>query len=66
LNAGFSILRRQALQGASFVHVKQLREAIDNFISAYNAQATPFERRQEEIKNNRAFEIISLTFAINY
>jgi hypothetical protein len=32
----FSILSRQALQGASFVDVKQLREAIDHFISAYN------------------------------
>jgi transposase len=46
----FSILRRQALQGASFIDVKQLREAIDNFISAYNAQAAPFEWRQGEIK----------------
>jgi len=46
----FSILRRQALQGASFVDVKQLREAIDNFISAYNAKAAPFEWRQGEIK----------------
>jgi len=35
----FSILSRQTLQGASFVDVKQLREAIDHFICAYNAQA---------------------------
>jgi transposase len=46
----FSILSRQALQGASFVDVKQLREAIDHFISAYNTQAAPFEWRQCEIK----------------
>ena len=46
----FSILSRQALQGASFVDVKQLREAIDHFICAYNAQAAPFEWRQTEIK----------------
>ena len=46
----FSILSRQALQGASFVDVKQLREAIDYFISAYNEQAAPFEWRQAEIK----------------
>jgi hypothetical protein len=32
----FSILSRQALQGASFVDVKQPREAIDHFISSYN------------------------------
>jgi hypothetical protein len=42
-------LGRQALKGASFVDVKQLREAIDHFISAYNAQAAPFEWRQGEI-----------------
>ena len=46
----FSILSRQALQGASFVDVKQLREAIDDFTSAYNTQAAPFEWRQGEIK----------------
>jgi len=43
-------LSRQALQGASFVDVKQLREAIDHFICAYNEQAAPFEWRQSEIK----------------
>jgi hypothetical protein len=46
----FSILSRQALQGASFVDVKQLRQAIDHFISAYNTQAAPFEWRHCEIK----------------
>jgi transposase len=46
----FSILSRQALQGASFVDVKQLREAIDHFINAYNEQAAPFEWRQTEFK----------------
>jgi len=43
-------LSRQTLHGASFVDVKQLREAIDDFICAYNAQAAPFEWRQAEIK----------------
>ena len=38
-----------ALQGANFVDVKQLREAIDHFISAYNPQAAPFEWRKSEI-----------------
>jgi hypothetical protein len=36
--------------GASFVDVKQLREAIDHSICAYNEQAAPFEWRQIEIK----------------
>lgn len=41
------------LQGASFAAVKQLREAINHFISssgAYNTQAAPFEWRQSELK----------------
>jgi hypothetical protein len=43
-------LSRQTLQEASFVDVKQLRKAIDRSISAYNAQAAPFEWRKSEIK----------------
>jgi transposase len=61
----FSILGCQALQGAGFVDVKQLGGAIDNFICAYNAQAAPFEWRQEEI-SHRLCPIISFTFASKY
>lgn len=39
----FSILWRQALQGASFTSARQVRQAIDKFIAVYNPQATPFE-----------------------
>lgn len=39
----FSILSRQALRGASFTSPKQLRQAIDDFVSAYNQKAAPFE-----------------------
>ena len=39
----FSILSRAALRGASFTSARQLREAIDSFAKAYNANATPFE-----------------------
>jgi transposase len=39
----FSILSRQALAGVSFTSPKQLREAIDKFVAAYNEKATPFE-----------------------
>ena len=39
----FSILSRQALRGASFTSPKQLRQAIDDFVSAYNENAAPFE-----------------------
>lgn len=39
----FSILSRSALRGTSFTSARQLREAIDKFVSAYNADAAPFE-----------------------
>jgi transposase len=39
----FSILSRQALQGASFTSVAQLRQAIDRFVTRYNQNAVPFE-----------------------
>ncbi len=39
----FSLLARYALQGASFTSPKELREAIDRFIAAYNPTAHPFE-----------------------
>ena len=35
----FSILSRQALQGANFTSVAQLRHAIDEFIKHYNSDA---------------------------
>lgn len=42
----FSILWRQSLRGASFQSPRQVRQAIDNFIVAYNEQAEPFEWRK--------------------
>ncbi|MEJ7607932.1 MAG: IS630 family transposase [Bryobacteraceae bacterium] len=39
----FSILSRQALRGASFTSPRQLRQAIDNFVTVYNQTAVPFE-----------------------
>jgi len=39
----FSILSRQALQGASFTSPRQLRQAIDDFVAVYNPKAAPFE-----------------------
>lgn len=39
----FSILSRAALRGASFTSPRQLREAIDAFVQAYNQNAAPFE-----------------------
>jgi transposase len=45
----FSILVRQALRGASFSSPRQLREAIDRFIQAYNEKAAPFEWTKKEV-----------------
>jgi transposase len=44
----FSILSRQALRGASFTSVRQLRQAIDNFIESYNPRAVPFEWKKKK------------------
>ena len=38
----FSVLSRAALVGASFTSPAQLRQAIDDFIAAYNPKAHPF------------------------
>jgi len=45
----FSILTRQALRGGSFTSPRQVREAIDRFIAAYNPQAVPFEWRKRQV-----------------
>ena len=45
----FSILARSTLKGASFSSVAQLRAAIDAFIEAYNATATPFQWRKAKV-----------------
>jgi transposase len=45
----FSILARSTLDGASFTSVAQLRAAIDAFIQAYNATATPFQWRRATV-----------------
>jgi transposase len=39
----FSMLSRHALQGASFTSPAELREAIDRYIEAHNADAKPFQ-----------------------
>jgi transposase len=49
----FSILSRRALHGASFTSPRQLRDAIDAFITTYNAQAHPFEWRKAEVRRGQ-------------
>lgn len=45
----FSILARQSLAGASFTSVKQLRQAMNDFIEAHNRTAAPFEWKKSEV-----------------
>jgi len=48
----FSLLARYALKGASFTSPKELREAIDRFIAAYNPKAHPFEWTKRFVNHN--------------
>jgi transposase len=55
----FSILSRQALRGVSFTSPRQVRQAIDQFVRAYNEKAAPFEWKKTVVhpsipKNNYA------------
>lgn len=45
----FSILSRRALKGASFTSPRELRQAIDWFVEAYNQKAAPFEWSKREV-----------------
>ena len=49
----FSILAAASLSGASFTSVAQLRGHIDDFIDAYNANATPFVWTKTEVHQHR-------------
>jgi len=47
----FSLLSRYALRGASFTSVRQLRQAIDDFISVHNEKAAPFEWTKRYVRS---------------
>lgn len=49
----FSILSRQALAGASFTSTAQLRQAIDDFIAAYNPKAHPFAWTKVKVRQKK-------------
>ena len=44
----FGILSRKALRGASFKSIEDLRQAIEDFVAAYNPSASPFRWRKRE------------------
>jgi transposase len=47
----FSILARSTLKGASFTSPRQLRDAIDRFIEAYNRTASPFQWTKTHVRS---------------
>jgi hypothetical protein len=49
----FSILQGQSLNRASFKSVKQLRQHIDDFVEAYNADAKAFVWTKSEVHQKR-------------
>ena len=49
----FSVLSRAALVGASFTSPAQLRQAIDDFIAAYNPKAHPFAWTKVKVHQKR-------------
>jgi transposase len=49
----FSILAGQSLRGASFTAVAQLRQHIDAFIEAYNANSSPFVWTKKRVSQQR-------------
>lgn len=46
----FGIFSRKTLNGASFISIEQLVQAIESFIATYNQSASPFVWRKREIK----------------
>jgi transposase len=49
----FSLLSRQALAHASFTNTAQLRQAIDDFIAAYNPRAHPFAWTKVRVRQKK-------------
>jgi transposase len=60
----FSILGRQALRCASFTSPSQLRQAIDDFVRAYNEKAAPFKWKKAVVLFSP--ERSMLTYASRY
>ena len=49
----FGILSRKALRGASFKSIEDLRQAIEDFVAAYNPSASPFRWRKREVHGSQ-------------
>lgn len=49
----FGILSRKALRGANFTSISALRQAIEDFVAAYNPTASPFRWRKREVRGSQ-------------
>jgi transposase len=49
----FSILQGKSLKGASFTSIQQLKQHIDDFIAAYNANSKPFKWTKTKVHQRR-------------
>ena len=49
----FGLLSRKALRGASFKSIEDLRQAIEDFVAAYNPTASPFRWRKREVRGSQ-------------
>jgi len=56
----FSILSRSALRGASFYSVRELRQAIDDFIAKHNAGSVPFVWRKTVVHQKQFIKFANL------
>lgn len=54
----FGIMSRKALRSASFKSVKELKDAIEEFIAVYNPKAKPFKWRKREVKGSQLRDTI--------
>lgn len=56
----FSILSRAALRGASFYSVRELRQAIDDFIVKHNEKSVPFVWRKTVVRQKQFIKFANL------
>jgi len=55
----FNIMTRKVLRGASFDNIKQLADAIAQYIEAYNQTAKPFIWKKREVKGSQIKDKLS-------
>ena len=59
-------MARAGLKGASFIHPRQMRQAIDDFIEAYNPEAATFEWTKDSVHQVPLLRIVTRISATKY